>query len=110
MYNFGVPSTLKAYFDHVARARETFRYTETGPEGLLKGKKAYVFAARGGVYLGTSHDTEIATLGIDSLGALIFVAELENLLETRIPDGLLAGVRTLGDLEQRLGAVARPVP
>ena len=62
MYNFGVPSMLKAYFDHVARARETFRYTENGPEGLLKGEKAYVFAARGGVYLGTTNDTEIAWL------------------------------------------------
>ena len=62
MYNFGVPSTLKAYFDHVARARETFRYTANGPEGLLKEKKAYVFAARGGVYLGTPYDTEISWL------------------------------------------------
>ena len=62
MYNFGVPSTLKAWFDHVARARETFRYTANGAEGLLKGKQAYVFAARGGVYDGTSDDTEIAWL------------------------------------------------
>jgi FMN-dependent NADH-azoreductase len=58
MYNFGVPSQLKAYFDHVARAGETFRYTANGPEGLLKGKKAYVFAARGGLYAGTSLDTQ----------------------------------------------------
>jgi FMN-dependent NADH-azoreductase len=48
MYNFGVPSTLRAYFDHVARAKVTFRYTEHGPEGLLKNKKAYVIATRGG--------------------------------------------------------------
>jgi len=60
MYNFGVPSTLKAYFDHVARSGVTFRYTEAGPEGLLKGKKAYVFATRGGVYLGTPRDTQTA--------------------------------------------------
>jgi FMN-dependent NADH-azoreductase len=58
MYNFGIPSTLKAYFDHVARAGETFLYTEKGPVGLLTGKKAYVFAARGGVYVGTPLDTE----------------------------------------------------
>jgi FMN-dependent NADH-azoreductase len=58
MYNFGVPSTLKAYFDHVARAGVTFRYTETGPVGLLDGKKVYVFAARGGVYAGTARDTQ----------------------------------------------------
>ena len=53
MYNFGVPSTLKAYFDHVARAGVTFRYTAEGPEGLMTGKKAYVFATRGGQYAGT---------------------------------------------------------
>jgi FMN-dependent NADH-azoreductase len=58
MYNFGIPSTLKAYFDHIARAGVTFRYTETGPVGLLTGKKAYVFAARGGQYLGTPLDTQ----------------------------------------------------
>jgi FMN-dependent NADH-azoreductase len=58
MYNFGVPSQLKAYFDHIARAGVTFRYTEQGPVGLLAGKKAYVFATRGGVYAGTPLDTQ----------------------------------------------------
>jgi FMN-dependent NADH-azoreductase len=58
MYNFGVPSSLKSYFDHIARAGVTFRYTEKGPEGLLKGKKAYVFATRGGLYAGTPADTQ----------------------------------------------------
>jgi FMN-dependent NADH-azoreductase len=58
MYNFGVPSTLKAYFDHIARAGVTFRYTATGPEGLLTGKKVYVFATRGGAYHGTPMDTQ----------------------------------------------------
>jgi len=47
MYNFGVPSQLKAYFDHVARAGVTFTYTDKGPAGQLTGKKVYVFAARG---------------------------------------------------------------
>ena len=58
LYNFGVPSQLKAYFDHVARAGITFRYTANGPEGLLTGKKAYVFATRGGRYAGTPRDTQ----------------------------------------------------
>ena len=58
MYNFGVPSMLKAYFDHVARAGVTFRYTEKGPVGLLTDKKVYVFAARGGLYTGTPRDTQ----------------------------------------------------
>jgi FMN-dependent NADH-azoreductase len=69
MYNFGVPSMLKAYFDHLARAGVTFRYTATGPEGLLKGKKVLVFAARGGLYAGTPRDTQTAYLR-DFLGLL----------------------------------------
>ncbi|HJV82862.1 FMN-dependent NADH-azoreductase [Noviherbaspirillum sp.] len=60
MYNFGIPSTLKAYFDHVARAGVTFNYTDKGPAGLLTGKKVYVFAARGGAYVGTPMDTQTA--------------------------------------------------
>jgi FMN-dependent NADH-azoreductase len=60
MYNFGVPSTLKAYFDQVARAGVTFRYTAEGPVGLLTGKKAYVFATRGGRYAGTAVDLQTA--------------------------------------------------
>lgn len=58
LYNFGLPSTLKAYFDHVGRAGATFRYTEKGPVGLLTGKKVYVFAARGGFYAGTPNDSQ----------------------------------------------------
>ena len=58
MYNFGVPSQLKAYFDHIARVGVTFKYTEKGPAGLLTGKKVYVFAARGGLYAGTPTDTQ----------------------------------------------------
>jgi FMN-dependent NADH-azoreductase len=60
LYNFGVPSTLKAYFDHVARGGSTFRYSANGPEGLLTGKKVYVFATRGGLYAGTPKDTQTA--------------------------------------------------
>jgi len=48
MHNFSVPSTLRAYFDHVARAGVTFRYTAQGPQGLLTGKRAVLFVTRGG--------------------------------------------------------------
>lgn len=58
MYNFGIPSQLKAYFDHIARAGITFRYTENGPVGLLENKKVYVLATRGGLYAGTDRDTQ----------------------------------------------------
>ncbi len=50
MYNFGIASTLKSWFDHVLRAGVTFRYTEAGPEGLLNGKRAIVVVSRGGLY------------------------------------------------------------
>ncbi|MBU9348436.1 NAD(P)H-dependent oxidoreductase [Burkholderia multivorans] len=58
MYNFGISSQLKTYFDWIARAGVTFRYTENGPEGLIKGKKVYVVSARGGKYAGTPHDSQ----------------------------------------------------
>lgn len=58
MYNLGVPSTFKAYIDHIARAGETFRYTESGPVGLLEDRKVHVIASRGGRYQGTPLDTQ----------------------------------------------------
>lgn len=50
MYNFGIPSTLKSWFDHVLRAGVTFKYGENGPVGLLEGKRAIVVESRGGIY------------------------------------------------------------
>lgn len=50
MYNFSIPTTLKSWIDRVAVAGKSFRYTATGPEGLLQGKKAFIASARGGVY------------------------------------------------------------
>lgn len=56
LYNFGIPAALKAWVDMVARARLTFRYTEAGPEGLLKNKRAYLLLASGGVKAGSAMD------------------------------------------------------
>lgn len=56
VYNFSIPATLKAWVDMVARARETFQYTENGPVGLLQGKKAYVIIASGGTKIGSEID------------------------------------------------------
>lgn len=56
VYNFSVPAALKAWIDQVARARITFRYTENGPEGLLKGRRAYLVMASGGVAAGSATD------------------------------------------------------
>ena len=56
IYNFGVPASLKAWIDQVARARLTFRYTEQGPQGLLADKKVYILVASGGTEVGSAID------------------------------------------------------
>ncbi len=62
MYNFGVPVQLKNWIDAIARVGVTFRYTEAGPEGLLKGKKVYLALARGGLYRDTDKDAQVPYL------------------------------------------------
>jgi FMN-dependent NADH-azoreductase len=56
VYNFGVPATLKTWFDQIARRGETFFYTEAGPQGLLSGKRAIVAMASNGTRLGSEID------------------------------------------------------
>ncbi len=62
LYNFGVPSTLKAYFDQLARAGVTFKYTEAGPVGLLQDKPVHIIAARGGFHVGKASDSQTTFL------------------------------------------------
>jgi FMN-dependent NADH-azoreductase len=62
MYNFSIPSMLKSWFDYVARAGVTFKYTDTGAVGLLEKKKVYVISTRGGVHKDKPHDTEISLI------------------------------------------------
>lgn len=64
MYNFTIPAILKSYFDYIVRAGVTFKYTETGPVGLLADKPVYVMSTRGGKYQETPLDTETAYLKI----------------------------------------------
>jgi FMN-dependent NADH-azoreductase len=111
MYNFGAPSSLKAYFDHIARAGVTFRYTPQGPVGLLTGKKVYVFATRGGAYAGTPLDTQttyvrdfLRFIGIDDV-EFVYVEGLSLGAEQK--DAALAEAR---DVIDRITATSAPVP
>ena len=110
MYNLGVPSTLKAYFDHIARAGVTFRYTANGPEGLITGKKVYVIATRGGRYAGTPLDSQTDYvknfLGFIGITDVEFVyAEGLNMGDDSKNAALAAAHREIEALEQ-LDAVA----
>jgi len=74
MYNFTIPSMLKSWIDHVARAGVSFKYTETGPQGLLGGKKIYLVATSGGVHEAGISDyvrpylrTALGLLGLDDI-------------------------------------------
>lgn len=90
MYNFGVPTQMKAYFDLIARAGVTFRYTETGPVGLMQDKPVYLFATRGGLYRDSGQDFQIPFVK----QFLSFIGY--NQVETIYAEGL-----SMGDLAEK---------
>jgi len=104
MYNFGIPSTLKAYFDHIARAGVTFRYTANGPEGLLGGRRAYVFAARGGLYAGTPRDSQ--TTYVRDFLAFIGISDVEFVYAEGLNMGEPKKQAALAGARQRLEELA----
>ena len=119
MHNFSVPSTLRAYFDHVARAGVTFRYTATGPQGLLQGKRAVVIATRGGFYPGAA-DLQVPYvkqfLGFIGITDVEVVVAEGLAIDARAREAALQGARdsleTLAREGRRAagqGAAARPV-
>ena len=85
MYNFNIPTQLKNYFDLVARAGVTFRYTEAGPEGLLKGKKVYVLPRRGGIHKDTN--TDLVTPYLRVFLGFIGLTDVEFVFEEGIAYG-----------------------
>ena len=107
MYNFGVPSTLKAYFDHIARAGRTFRYTEKGPVGLLTGKKAIVVATRGGLYAGTPLDTQTSYIR-DSL-RFVGISDVEFVYAEGLAMGDAPKAAALAKAQVAIRALAEPL-
>ena len=106
MYNFGLPTQLKAYFDHVARAGVTFRYTEKGAVGLLGGRKAYVFAARGGLYQGTPRDTQ--TPYVRDFLAFLGITDVEFVYAEGLAIGEASKSAALSLARDRLRNLAQP--
>ena len=86
LYNFGMPSTLKAWFDYIARAGTTFQYTEAGPEGLVKGKRAIIAHSRGGKY----NDADGFPFGLAHAKALLGFIGVDD-IEVVIAEGVALG-------------------
>ncbi|WP_194721271.1 FMN-dependent NADH-azoreductase [Noviherbaspirillum malthae] len=107
MYNFGIPSTLKAYFDHVARAGVTFRYTANGPEGLLQNKKVYVMAARGGLYAGTPRDSQ--SVYVRDFLAFIGLTDVEFIYAEGLSMGEDSKRKALTDADAVIGQLVEPL-
>jgi len=104
MYNFGIPSTLKAYFDHVARAGVTFQYTDKGPVGLLEGKKAIVFATRGGMYAGTPRDSQTAY--VRDFLAFLGITDVTFVYAEGLALGEAPKAKALGEARETIGRLA----
>jgi FMN-dependent NADH-azoreductase len=110
MYNFSIPSTLKAWIDYIAVAGRTFRYTEKGPEGLVKGKKVILVQSRGGIYSsgpfqafdhqGTYLRTVFAFLGVTDIESIDVegVAYGPEAAEKAVANGLTQAHTLVGTL------------
>lgn len=99
IYNFGVPSTLKAWFDMIARAGLTFRYTEEGPEGLLKGKRAILALASGGTEIDGPID--FATPWLRHVLGFVGITDIQVVRSDRLMvDAEASRARAAEDLEK----------
>lgn len=85
MYNFNISTQLKTYFDLIARAGVTFRYTETGPEGLVTGKKAILLSTRGGIHKDTP--TDLVTPYLALFLGFIGITDVQTILAEGIAYG-----------------------
>ncbi len=104
LYNFGIPSQLKAWFDQIARAGKSFHYSENGPVGHMTGKKAYIFAARGGVYAGTENDFQTGYLKM--ILGFIGITDVEFIYAEGLATGDEGRDRALQSAHERIDLLA----
>ena len=97
IYNFGIPASRKAWIDQICRAGETFSYTENGPIGLLKGKRAYLVITSGGV--GSGSEVDFATNYMKHVLGFIGIDDVE----------IIAADRLMFDGEAKLTAVRKSI-
>ncbi|AII53909.1 FMN-dependent NADH-azoreductase [Hymenobacter sp. APR13] len=105
LYNFGIPSTLKAWIDHIARAGITFKYVDNAPQGLVTGKRVYVAMSSGGIY------SEGPAAGFDFvapyLQAVLGFLGMTDVTVARVEGVAIPGVQDTA-LEKALNSVTVP--
>jgi len=107
MINFGIPSNLKAYIDHIVRPRVTFSYSAKGPEGLVKGKKVYLVLARGGVYSeGPMRQFNFQDTYLRTALAFIGIDDVEVITIEGVAFGAEAADRAVSNALARVSAIA----
>lgn len=108
MYNFGVPTGLRAWFDYVLRAGETFSYSEAGPQGLLAGKRAIIVESRGGLYSeGPAKAIDFQEPYLRQLLGFIGVTDVTFVHAEKIGFGAQARDAAIGTAKMQLTALAR---
>ena len=100
MYNFNISTQLKTYFDLIARAGVTFRYTETGPEGLVIGKKAIVLSTRGGIHKDTP--TDLVTPYLALFLGFIGITDVQTILAEGIAYGPEVATKAIEDAKAEI--------
>ncbi|MGM5623781.1 FMN-dependent NADH-azoreductase [Klebsiella sp. K5-306] len=103
MYNFNIPTQLKNYFDLVARAGVTFRYTEKGPEGLVKGKRAVVVTSRGGIHKDTP--TDLVTPYLSTFLGFIGITDVNFVFAEGIAYGPEVAAKAQSDAKAAIDSV-----
>ncbi|MGF0540552.1 FMN-dependent NADH-azoreductase [Agrobacterium sp. ES01] len=105
--NFGITSTLKSWIDHAARAGRTFQYTANGPEGLVKGKKAYIVVASGGVYSsGPAAAVDFAEPYLRAVLGFLGITDVETIRVEGVAYGPEAAEKAIAEAESRAKQLA----
>jgi FMN-dependent NADH-azoreductase len=103
MYNFAIPVQLKAYLDAITRNGVTFRYTDAGPEGLLRGKKVYAVMTRGGKYKDTPTDSQVPYLR--TILGFLGMTDVEYVFAEGLDMGLASQQAGLAEARQAIAAI-----
>ena len=111
MYNFGISTVLKSWFDYVLRAGKTFRYTEAGPEGLLTNKRAVVILTRGGIYSeGPTRTMDAQKPHLRTLLSFVGITDIEFVLAEKLAFGPEDREAALNSAKHKIADVMQILP